>query len=182
MDYSNESAAQRARPREAAGTDQPSALLAIPVSAIASEAKLFPASPLLRGRRPVRICAGGFTLIELMIVLTIISILVTIALPIANAAILRAQEAVLKSNLFTLRSLIDQYTADKLKAPQSLDDLVTAGYLRAVPKDPITRSSETWQTVTEEATILPEQTETGIYNVHSGSSAISSEGTPYNSW
>jgi len=117
-----------------------------------------------------------------MIVLTIISILVSIALPIANAAILRAKEAVLKSNLYTLRSLIDQYTADKLKAPQSLDDLVTAGYLRAVPRDPITGSSQTWETVTEEATILPEQTETGIYDVHSGSGAISSEGTPYNSW
>ena len=117
-----------------------------------------------------------------MIVLTIISILVTIALPIANAAILRSQEAVLKSNLFTLRSLIDQYTADKLKAPHSLDDLVAAGYLRAVPKDPITGSSETWQTVTEEATILPEQTEVGIYDVHSGSSKTSSDGTPYNTW
>jgi general secretion pathway protein G len=136
----------------------------------------------LKGRQPAKVSPRGFTLIELMIVLTIISILVSIALPIANAAILRAQESVLKSNLYTLRSLIDQYTADKLKAPQSLDDLVTAGYLRAVPRDPITRSSQTWETVTEEATILPEQTETGIYNVHSGSSAISSEGTPYNSW
>ncbi len=125
---------------------------------------------------------GGFTLIELMIVLTIISILVSIALPIANAAILRARESVLKSNLFTLRSLIDQYTADKLKAPQTLDDLVSAGYLRSIPKDPITNSSETWETVNEEATILPEQTETGIYNVHSGSTAMSSEGTPYNTW
>jgi len=124
----------------------------------------------------------GYTLIELMIVLTIISILVTIALPIANAAILRTKEAVLKSNLFTLRSLIDQYTADKLKAPQSLQDLVTAGYLRAVPKDPITSSADTWQTVTEESTILPEQTEVGIYDIHSGSSATSSEGTPYNTW
>jgi general secretion pathway protein G len=124
----------------------------------------------------------GYTLIELMIVLTIISILVTIALPIANAAILRTKEAVLKSNLFTLRSLIDQYTADKLKAPQSLQDLVTAGYLRAIPKDPITGSADTWQTVTEESTILPEQTEVGIYDIHSGSSATSSEGTPYNTW
>jgi general secretion pathway protein G len=125
---------------------------------------------------------SGFTLIELMIVLTVISILVSIALPIANAAILRAKESVLKSNLATLRSLIDQYTADKLKAPQSLEDLVTAGYLRSVPKDPITNSVETWETVNEEAAILPEQTETGIYDIHSGSTAISTEGTPYNSW
>jgi general secretion pathway protein G len=117
-----------------------------------------------------------------MIVLTIISILVSIAIPIANRAILRSKEAVLKSNLFTLRSLIDQYTADKLKAPQSLQDLVSAGYLRTLPKDPITNSSETWQTVTEEATLFPEQTETGIFDVHSGSEAVSSEGDPYNKW
>jgi prepilin-type N-terminal cleavage/methylation domain-containing protein len=80
----------------------------------------------------------GFTMIELMIVLTIISILVSVAIPIANSAILRAKEAVLQSNLHTLRTLIDQYTADKLKAPQTLDDLVSAGYLRSIPKDPIT--------------------------------------------
>jgi general secretion pathway protein G len=133
-------------------------------------------------RRPCGLRFRGFTMIELMIVLTIISILVSIAIPIANAAILRSKEAVLKSNLFTLRSLIDQYTADKLKAPQSLQDLVSAGYLRILPKDPITNSSETWQTVMEEATLFPEQTETGIFDVHSGSEAISSEGDPYNKW
>lgn len=182
MDYSNKFAGPNTCLSEAAGTEQQAVLLTGPSLAIAPKAKLFPFSPSMMRRRPPRICSCGYTLIELMIVLTIISILVTIALPIANAAILRAKEAVLKSNLSTLRSLIDQYTADKLKAPQSLDDLVTAGYLRAVPKDPITGSSETWQTVTEEATILPEQTETGIYDVHSGSSAISTEGTPYNSW
>jgi general secretion pathway protein G len=182
MDYSNESAGPSNCPSGAAGTKQLAVLLTSPTPAIDTEATLFPSSPSLMGRRLPRISPSGFTLIELMIVLTIISILVTIALPIANAAILRAKEAVLKSNLFTLRSLIDQYTADKLKAPQSLDDLVTAGYLRAVPKDPITGSAGTWETVTEEATILPEQTETGIYDLHSGSSAISSEGTPYNSW
>ncbi|MEW5979433.1 MAG: prepilin-type N-terminal cleavage/methylation domain-containing protein [Acidobacteriota bacterium] len=124
----------------------------------------------------------GFTLIELMIVLTIISVLVSIAIPIANSAIVRAKEAVLKSNLQTLRVLIDQYTADKLKAPQSLDDLVTAGYLRSIPKDPITNSAETWQTVQEDAALFPEQTEFGIYDVKSGSNAISSEGTPYSEW
>lgn len=125
---------------------------------------------------------GGFTLIELMIVMTIISILVSIALPIANSAILRAKEAVLKSNLHTLRLLIDQYTADKQKAPQALEDLVSAGYLRAIPKDPITNSAETWQTVNEDVTLFPEQTEVGISDVHSGSEATSSEGTAYNSW
>jgi general secretion pathway protein G len=124
----------------------------------------------------------GFTLIELMIVLAIISILVSMAIPIANAAIMRAKESVLKGNLHTLRMLIDQYTADKLKAPQSLQDLVTAGYLRQIPKDPITLSSETWEIVMGDTNLMPEQTETGIVDIHSGSSAISSEGTGYNTW
>jgi general secretion pathway protein G len=124
----------------------------------------------------------GFTLIELMVVLTVISILVSIAIPIANSAIVRSKEAVLRSNLYTLRTLIDQYTADKLKAPQSLDDLVSAGYLRSVPKDPITDSNTTWQVVMEDVTLFPEQTETGIFDVHSGSTATSSDGSPYSEW
>ena len=124
----------------------------------------------------------GFTLIELMIVLTVISILVSIALPIGNAAIVRAKESVLKSDLYTFRTLIDQYTADKLKAPQSIEDLVTAGYLRAVPKDPITDSAQTWQVVMEEASQFPEQTEVGVYDVHSGSNAVSTDGRPYSEW
>ena len=124
----------------------------------------------------------GFTLIELMMVLTVISILVSMAIPIANSAIVRSKEAVLRSNLYTLRTLIDQYTADKLKAPQSLDDLVSAGYLRSVPKDPITDSNTTWQVVMEDVTLFPEQTETGIFDVHSGSTAISSDGSPYSEW
>ncbi len=78
--------------------------------------------------------------------------------------------------------LIDQYTGDKQKAPQSLEDLVSAGYLRSIPKDPITNSSETWQVIMEETSLFPEQTEVGISNVLSGSDAISSEGTPYSSW
>ncbi len=124
----------------------------------------------------------GFTLIELMMVLTLISILVSMAIPIANSAIVRSKEAVLRSNLYTLRTLIDQYTADKLKAPQSLDDLVSAGYLRSVPKDPITDSNTTWQVVMEDVTLFPEQTETGIFDVHSGSTATSSDGSPYSEW
>lgn len=125
---------------------------------------------------------SGFTLIELMMVLTVIAILVSMAIPIANSAIVRSKEAVLRSNLYTLRTLIDQYTADKLKAPQSLDDLVSAGYLRSIPKDPITDSNTTWQVVMEDVTLFPEQTETGIFDVHSGSTAISSDGSPYSEW
>ena len=124
----------------------------------------------------------GFTLIELMVVLTVISILVSIAIPIANSAIIRSKEAVLRSNLYTLRTLIDQYTADKLKAPQTLDDIVAAGYLRSLPKDPITDRNDTWQIVMEDASLFPEQTETGIFDVHSGSTATSTEGTPYSEW
>ena len=123
----------------------------------------------------------GFTLIELMIVLTMVAILVSIALPIADSAILRAREAVLKSNLHTLRTLIDHYTADKRKAPQTLDDLVSAGYLRALPKDPITNDTD-WQIVMEEASMFPDQLELGIYDIRSNSEAISSEGTPYSEW
>jgi general secretion pathway protein G len=124
---------------------------------------------------------NGFTLIELMIVLTIVSILVSVALPIADSAILRARESVLKSNLHTLRTLIDQYTADKRKAPQSLEDLVTAGYLRSLPKDPITNNTD-WQIVMEDASMFPDQLEVGIFDVHSSSAAISSEGTAYSEW
>ena len=125
--------------------------------------------------------AHGFTMIELMIVLTIISILVSIAIPIANSAILRAKEAVLQSDLHTLRILIDQYTADKLKAPQSLDDLVAAGYLRSIPKDPITNATD-WQPVMEDTTLFPEQTEVGIADVHSNSNATASNGQQYSAW
>jgi general secretion pathway protein G len=128
-----------------------------------------------------RLRADGFTLIELMVVLTIVAILVSIALPIADSAILRAREAVLKSNLHTLRALIDHYTADKRKAPQTLDDLVTAGYLRALPKDPITNDTD-WEIVMEEASMFPDQLELGIYDVRSSSEAVSSEGTPYSTW
>jgi general secretion pathway protein G len=124
----------------------------------------------------------GFTLLELMIVLTIIGILVGISIPMYRSVILRTKEAVLKDNLRTLRNLIDQYTADKKKAPQALQDLVDAGYLREIPEDPITESRDTWEVVFDTSVSSPDQTESGIVDLHSGSSAISSEGTPYNTW
>jgi general secretion pathway protein G len=120
----------------------------------------------------------GFTLIELMMVLTVISILVSIAIPIANSAIIRSKEAVLRSNLYTLRTLIDQYTADKLKAPQSLDDIVAAGYLRSLPKDPITDRNDTWQIVMEDASLFPEQTETGIFEFTVARQLLLQKGRP----
>ena len=124
----------------------------------------------------------GFTLLEMMIVLTIIAILASISIPMYQAIVLRAKEAVLKDNLHGLRSVIDQYTADKKTAPQSLEDLVSAGYYREIPEDPITESSTTWQLEFGDTALIPDQLETGIVDVHSGSTVISSEGTPYSEW
>src|SRR6266581_5984255 len=124
----------------------------------------------------------GFTLIELMIVISLILILVSISIPVYNQSILRAKESVLKQDLFQLRSLISQYTLDKQKAPQALDDLITAGYLKQIPIDPMTNARDTW-TVDQEDTLLSvDQQEPGISDVHSGSSAISSDGTAYSTW
>ena len=124
----------------------------------------------------------GFTILELMIVLTIIAILAGIAIPMYQSVVLRSKETVLKNNLHELRTTIDQYTADKKKAPQSLQDLVDGGYYRQIPVDPITNSRDSWETVTDTSVSSPDQTQTGIVDVKSGSTAISSEGTPYNTW
>lgn len=123
----------------------------------------------------------GFTLIEMLIVISIILILLSFAIPNYQKTVVRAHEAVLRDNLFQLRSLIEQYTLDKNKAPQSLDDLVSAGYLKTIPKD-ITGSSDTWVVVQDDSIMSPDQSESGIADVHSGSEQVSSEGTPYSSW
>jgi general secretion pathway protein G len=125
---------------------------------------------------------AGFTLIELIIVIAIISILASIAAMNYQHSVWRAREAVLRNDLFTLRSSIDQYTLDKQKAPQSLQDLATAGYIKTVPKDPITNSTDTWVPEQEDSLMAIDQTAPGIVDVHSGSSAESTEGTPYNTW
>jgi general secretion pathway protein G len=132
--------------------------------------------------RHIRSGRRGFTIIELMIVMAVISILVSIAVPMYQRSIQRSKEAVLRSNLYSLRTVIDEYTYDKGKAPQSLEDLVQAGYLRAVPMDPITGSAETWKIVMEDATSSVNQAEPGIWEVHSGSDKTSLEGTPYAEW
>ena len=124
----------------------------------------------------------GFTLIELMIVMSIMLILITIAIPIYNRSILRARESVLRQDLFTMRQVIDQYTLDKQKAPQALEDLVSAGYLKIIPNDPFTGRNDTWQTVQEDVTLDPSVTEPGISDVHSGSNVVGSDGTTYSSW
>ena len=134
-------------------------------------------------RRGVTSGASGSTLIELMIVMTIIVILISMVAPTYKYSLIRSREAVLRDDLFTLRSLIDQYTLDKQEAPQALHDIVDAGYLRDLPVDPFTSSSETWVEDFEDTSVmLPTQTAPGIVDVHSGSSLISLAGEPYSSW
>ncbi len=125
---------------------------------------------------------AGYTLVEIIIVMTIISILVTIAVPLYNKSIVRTKESILRNNLFTIRTVLDEYTYDKQKAPQSLQDLVTDGYLRQIPVDPITGTNTSWQIVMEDAVTSVNQTEPGIFNVKSGSDKISLEGTAYSEW
>ena len=124
----------------------------------------------------------GFTIIELMIVISIMLILLAIAIPAYQRSIVRTREAVLRQNLFTLNSLIQQYTLDKQKAPQSLEDLISAGYLKRIPTDPMTGNPD-W-TVDQEEEIIdsPDQQEPGISGVHSASGATASDGTTYSSW
>ena len=132
--------------------------------------------------RNKRRAESGFTMVELMIVMAIIVILVSIAIPQYQKAMIRAKEGVLKNNLFTLRTVIDEYTYDKQKAPQSLSDLVTAGYLREIPIDPMTNSNETWKTIMEDVLQSVDQTEPGIFDVKSGSDKTGLDGTPYGDW
>ena len=120
----------------------------------------------------------GFTLLEMMVVMTIIVTIVSIAVPFYSSALVRARESVLRSNLMTIRSVIDQYTYDKEEPPQSLEDLVNEGYLREVPIDPITNSRDTWELIVE----VGPTGESGLFDVRSGSDGTSLAGTPYNEW
>ncbi len=124
---------------------------------------------------------NGYTLIELIIVMAIISVLMSIAIPMYQKSIVSTKESLLHNNLFTLRTVIDEYTFDKKKAPQSLQDLVSEGYLRAVPLDPMT-GHEDWVTEQEDAFTMVDQTAPGIVSVHSSSSGKSLSGTPYSQW
>ena len=124
----------------------------------------------------------GFTLIELIIVCAMISILAGVMVPIYKIHIIHANEAVLKEDLHNMREAIDQFTQDKGKAPQDLNDIVTAGYLHAIPKDPFTHAADTWQVVQEDVLESIDQTAPGISDVKSGSSLTSTEGSAYNSW
>ena len=125
--------------------------------------------------------ASGFTLLEMMIVISIIIILMAVAIPNYNRTVIQSRESVLRSNLSTLRSVISQYTLDKQKAPQSLDDLVQEHYLRQIPVDPMTKETN-WEVVQEDTLMSVDQQEPGIYDVHSASSGSASDGTAYSTW
>jgi general secretion pathway protein G len=128
-----------------------------------------------------RLGRAGYTLIELIIVMAVISVLLSVAVPMYTKAIQRTKETLLKQNLFTLRTVIDEYTFDKKQAPQRLDDLVDEGYLRSVPVDPMTGQPD-WRDITEDAITAVDQTAPGIWDVRSRSDQNSLEGTPYSEW
>jgi general secretion pathway protein G len=138
---------------------------------------------LTRLRRPAVVLASrGYTLVEVMIVISLIVVLTSVGLATYSNSVRRSREAVLKEDLFRMRDAIDQYYADKNKYPATLQDLVGDGYLREIPKDPITNSADTW--VTENAEPDPNNlaAEPGIYDVKSGAEGMSMEGTPYSEW
>ena len=134
-----------------------------------------------RGQAASRQPHSGFTFVEMMVVVTIIVILISMAIPIYNRAIIRSKESVLHNNLFTIRTVLDNYCYDKAKCPQSLQDLVSEGYLRAVPTDPMTNSTD-WKTVMEDATQSVNQQEPGIWEVHSNSDKTGLDGRAYADW
>ena len=122
--------------------------------------------------------AHGFTLVELMVVIAIMITILSIAIPMYTRAIVRTKESVLKSNLFTIRAVIDQYTYDKEAPPQSLDELVSERYLRSVPMDPFTESSSTWDEISDTGP----SGESGLFDVKSGSDRVGLDGSKYSEW
>ncbi len=125
---------------------------------------------------------AGFTIMELMVSMAIVLVIISVAVPLYQKSVIRARESVLRQNLFSLRTVIDEYTYDKQKAPQQLDDLVREGYLRQMPLDPIAGNSTSWKIIMEDASSSASQSEPGIFDVRSSSEKTSLEGTPYSEW
>ncbi len=124
----------------------------------------------------------GFTLIELLVVMFIIGVLLSIAVPVYQKSIIRSKETVLHHNLNAIRNMIDEYTVDKQKAPESLQELVSEGYLRQIPLDPMTNSADTWKTVMEDTPVGGSSSSPGLFDVHSGSDKKALDGTNYADW
>ena len=135
-----------------------------------------------RHRTRAEIGPDGLSLLEMMLVITLILIVASISQPVYQTCMVRAREAVLRDDLFTLRTLIDRFTLDNRRSPAHLKELVQKGYIARIPTDPFTGSNETWKEVQEPAPVSPEQTKPGIVDVHSGSDDLSLDGTPYSSW
>jgi len=123
----------------------------------------------------------GYTLLELMIVVAIVGILVTLAIPMFQQSAMKAKEAALKQNLFTMRAVIDQFYADRGDYPESLESLVEEKYLRAIPVDPFTKSATTWNEIYEEQE-EGDDSPAGVYDIKSGSDGLALNGTPYKEW
>ena len=141
-----------------------------------------PSSFAMRDWRSARKGQGGFTLVELLVVIALISLLAAMAVVQYRNSVQSGKEAALKTNLFRMRDAIDQYYADKGKYPSSLDSLVSDGYMRKVPDDPITQSSTTWTTVPAEPDPGNPSTEAGIYDVKSGAPGTALDGSNYVDW
>lgn len=125
---------------------------------------------------------AGFTIIELMVCMAIVLVVISVAVPLYQKSIIRARESVLRQNLTSMRLVIDEYTYDKQKAPQQLEDLIREGYLRQMPMDPIAGNSTSWKVIMEDASASASQSEPGIFDVRSSSEKTSLEGTPYSDW
>ena len=131
-------------------------------------------------KRPSR--PEGFSILEMMMVVTMILIVASISAPVYQTCAVRTREAVLRDHLFTLRFLIDRFALDNRRLPARIEELVEGGYLGRLPTDPFTGSNETWQVKSEDASLPPQPSRPGIVDVHSGSNLVSLEGTPYGSW